>query len=132
MSKLSNTIDVAKDAWVFGAVGGGIGFAGGLLSTWASQGDFDKNTFYLAGATSLAGAALFQAGGMMFVNQQQGGRGLIFTTVGVPVGFGFGAAYAALKKQVTSPRAVIKAGAVGSIIAGTAGGVADIVISYMK
>lgn len=132
MSKISNTIDVAKDAWVFGAVGGGIGFAGGLLSSWASQREMDKNTFYIAGITALAGASVSQAAGMLFVNQQQGGRGLIFTSVGVPTGFGLGAAYAALSKQVTSPKAVIKAGAVGSIIAGTAGGVADIIISYMK
>lgn len=132
MSFLRNTADVAWDAKVFGVVGSAVGFAGGLLYSWAGQDTIDINAFKLAGISALAAGAISQAGGMMYVNQQQGGRGLLFTSVALPTGFGLGSAYAMYRKGSTSPVGVIKAGTVGSIVTGALGGAADMLRAQMK
>ena len=132
MSFLRNTADVAWDAKVFGVVGSAVGFASSLLYSWAGQDTVDANAFKLAGVSALGLGLISQAGGMMFINQQQGGRGLMFTAVGIPTGFGLGSAYAIYKKGSTSPVGVIKAGAIGSIVTGALAGAGDILRAQMK
>tara|TARA_B100001250_G_scaffold358306_1_gene334532 strand:+ start:97 stop:489 length:393 start_codon:yes stop_codon:yes gene_type:complete len=129
---LRNTADVAWDAKVFGAVGSAVGFSGGLLYAWAGQDSIDANAFKVAGLSALAAGLISQVGGMMFVNQQQGGRGLMFTAVGIPTGFGLGSAYAMYSRGSNDPVGIIKAGSVGSIVAGAIGGAGDIVRAQLK
>jgi len=132
VSVVRNTLDVAWDAKVYGAVGSFVGFAGGLLYSWAGQDNINANSFKVAGISALASGMISQVGGMFVVNYQQGGRGLAFTGVGVPAGFGLGSAYAIYRKGSNSPVGIIKAGAVGSIIGGAAGATGDIVRAQLK
>ena len=127
MSIVRNTLDVAWDAKVYGAVGSFVGFAGGLLYAWSGQEELNANTFKVAGVSALATGLVGQVGGMFVVNHQQGGRGLAFTGIGIPAGFGLGSAYAMYKKGSNSPVGIIKAGAVGSVIGGAAGATGDMV-----
>lgn len=131
MSIVRNTLDVAWDAKVYGAVGSFVGFAGGLLYAYAGQDAINANTFKVAGVSALAGGLVAQVGGMFVVNHQQGGRGLAFTGVGVPAGFGLGSAYAMYSKGSNSPVGIIKAGTVGSVIGGAGGATIDIIRAQM-
>ena len=127
MSIVRNTLDVAWDAKVYGAVGSFVGFAGGLLYAWAGQDELNANTFKVAGVSALAGGLVSQVGGMMIVNQQQGGRGLAFTGIGIPAGFGLLSVYSMYSKGSNDPVGIIKAGAVGSVIGGAAGATGDLI-----
>ena len=74
------TIESAKKAKTFGIVGVAVGGALGLLIEGLSHGGSSKKDYALtAGLGSAVGGAVFQVGGMIYVNKEEAGPGILFT-----------------------------------------------------
>ena len=118
---MTNTWLVAKDASMFGVGGSLVGFGLGAAAQWLDGGSDTSSIFLMGGVGALTGAIIGQLGGMMIVNQQQGGTGLLMTPMLGLSGSAGMMAYSKFRKGHSNVKTVIKYGVVGGIIGAPVG-----------
>ena len=101
---------------MFGVGGGLVGFGLGAAAQWLDGDNAAASILMMGGIGALTGAIIGQIGGMMFVNQQQGGTGLLMTPLLGLSGAAGMAVYSKFRKGHSSVKTVIKYGVVGGVI----------------
>ena len=120
------TIESAKKAKAFGIVGLAVGGALGLLIEGLSHGGSSKTDYALtAGLGSAVGGTVFQLGGMMYVNKEEAGPGLLFTPMLGAGGFVSGVYLSRFRTGNTDIKNNITMGVLGLTAGGVAGGALD-------
>ena len=110
---------------MFGVGGALVGFGLGAAAQWLDGGEDKSPIVMMGGIGALTGGIIGQLGGMMFVNRQQGGTGLLATPL---LGLGGAAGmmtYSVARKNHSDVKTVIKYGVVGGLIGAPIGGGID-------
>jgi len=127
--KEAYTIESAKKAKTFGIVGVAVGGALGLLIEGLSHGGSSKKDYALtAGLGSAVGGAVFQVGGMMYVNKEEAGPGILLTPIGGAGGFATGVYVSRFRRGNTDIKTNITMGVLGLTAGAIAGAAADLII----
>ena len=120
-----NTWRLAKDSAVYGIGGGLLGFGLGAGAHWIDGSSNPKDILYMGGLGALTGGIIGELAGMMWLNRQQGGTGLLVTPILGAGSAAGGMAYAKLKKNVTDVKTVMRYGVVGGLIGAPIGAGVD-------
>jgi len=111
---------------MFGVGGGLVGFGVGAAAQWLDETNADgRSVLVMGGVGLLTGAILGQLAGMVVVNKQRGGTGLLMTPL---LGAGGGAGmmvYSKFRKKHTEVKTVMKYGLVGLLVGAPIGGGID-------
>tara|TARA_B100000035_G_scaffold111327_2_gene94497 strand:- start:3634 stop:4092 length:459 start_codon:yes stop_codon:yes gene_type:complete len=123
------TWESAKKAKNFGLVGGLVGGALGLVIEGLSHGGSSKIDYALtAGLGSAVVGSVFQVGGMMYVNKEEAGPGLLITPILGAGGFASGVYLSRFKTGNTDIKTNITMGVLGLTAGALTGAALDVVI----
>ena len=125
----TNTIESFKQAKHFGIIGVALGGALGMVIEAVGPGGSTAEDYALtAGLGSVVVGSVFQVGGMMHVNNQQAGPGLLFTPIGATAGFAGGVTFSRFKRRQSDIKNNITMGLVGLLTGGFVGGAIDVIL----
>lgn len=123
------TIESAKKAKNFGIVGGLVGGALGLVIEGLSHGGSSKTDYALtAGLGSAVLGSVFQVGGMMYVNKEEAGPGILITPILGAGGFTGGVYFSRFRRGNTDIKTNITMGVLGLTAGAITGAALDLVI----
>ena len=125
----TNTCQSANQAKHFGIIGAALGGALGMvIEAVGPDGSTAKDYALTAGLGSVVLGSVFQVGGMMHVNNQQVGPGLLFTPILGTAGFATGVTFSRFKRRQSDIKNNITMGLVGLLTGGLVGGATDVLL----
>lgn len=111
---------------MFGVGGGLVGFGIGAAAQWLDETNADgKSILAMGGIGALSGAILGQLTGMMIVNRQRGGTGLLMTPILGAGGAATMMGYSKFYRKHSEVKTVMKYGLVGLLVGAPIGGGVD-------
>ena len=129
---MTSTLEAAKAALPTSAIGGATGaMLFGLSEIISSQELEGKRIAYFMGVGGVAGAMLFQAGGMLWYMSKRGVP-VMFAPIAAGTTAGVGMGYVRLKQGERSTGELLKRGGWLGLIGGLAGGIGDLALHFYR